>query len=374
MEYYNPYLEYLHVARIPEDWEEVAVKRGYIEPLGQNLTFEPTELVFQHGQPSVFWEREGGTPFRGQEAAKKRLDYKIRALTEGGRFKCLLTGSAGTGKTTLAWILVDRIMRQRPVRGDFYEILPNQIEGKAELDAFMRQLQAYDVVFIDEVHVLKQAVGVEPLYHTLADTGLPRYPLGHGEGWLEVPRTVSWIAATTEPGELDDTTGGALRRRLEPEIRLQPPSENELAQILTDQSMPISEKTAMEIARRSGGLPWQALAIYREAQDVARVQKSAIIDAEVAEETFQIMQLDSLGLLPMDRQVILALLQSPHTLANGTVRYKLSETALCGVAGVDPHTYKQMVQPKLVRMGYLTTVGGQVLTAKAINELSERLL
>jgi len=335
----------------------------------------PTELVFSPGQPSVLFAEENGVPFRGQEDAKHLMRIYIDALGPDDRIKALLTGPAGTGKTTLAWILAARIQdhrtRQGLPTGRFFEVLPAQIASKAELDQFMRELKPYDIVFVDEIHILRQNVGAEPLYHTLDDTGEPRYPLGNGQGWLDIPANVSWIGATTEPGELDGTTGGALRRRLSPEVRLEAPSIDTLVEILYDQSMPVADDyTARQMACRSGGLPWQVLNIYNTAEKVAKSKQRAIIDWTVANTTFQILGVDEYGLFGMDRDVIRTLLESPYKMRTGEVRYKMAETALCSAAGIDRHTYKEIVQPRLMRLGFLTTVGGQSLTTKAVELFS----
>lgn len=338
----------------------------------ETVTFTPTTLEFPPDTPSVFYEHEAGVPYRGQEGIKKRIDVKIQAMGSKDRFKALLLGPAGLGKTTLAWIIASRIQQHRASQGlppgRFFEILPNQINGKEELDLFVQQLQDYDIVFIDEIHVLKDAVGVEPLFHALADTGTPRYPLGQGQGWIPIPPTVSWIGATTDPGKMDDTNGGALRRRLYPELVLTPPSLDSLAQILMDQDMPIEKEAAFEIAQRSGGLPWQAIEIYKEARDLAKVMGDSQITKDHTKEAFDALQLDHRGLLPEDRAVLRALLRAPYKLANGTVRYRMSETALCAVVGIDRTTYKQKVQGKLLGMGYLSTIGGQSLTEKALDD------
>lgn len=339
----------------------------------QEKAFAPTRLEFEGNQPSVLYEAHGGIPYRGQEGVKRRLNMMVNTLHDDERIKVLLTGGAGSGKTALAWIVAkmiqDRHAKIGKVPGEFYEILPSQINTKADLDLLMHQLRDNDIIFIDEVHILKKNVGAEPLYHTLDDTGKPRYPLGDGKGWLDVPKSVSWIAATTEPGELDDTTGGALRRRLSPELRLDPPGDDVLAEILLDQYFPIENEAAEIIAARSGGLPWQALMLYKVAVQVAKFSGSKGITVALAEEALETAGVDEYGLTSEDRNVIFTLFESPYRTVGGVIRYKMSESALCAATGIDKNTYKQIIQPKLMRQGLLTTVGGQTLTEKAIRLL-----
>jgi Holliday junction resolvasome RuvABC ATP-dependent DNA helicase subunit len=339
----------------------------------RRFTFEPTELVFSPNQPSCFYEAEGGIVYRGQSAAKRRIEIKIAALTEESRFKCLFTGPAGTGKTALAWIVAQRIIEHRGY-GRFFEILPNQITTKDQLDAFMQQLEPGDIVFIDEIHVLCKHVGVESFYPVLADTGAPRYPLGSGGEhsgevrMLPIHPSVSWIGATTEPGELDATNGGALRRRLAPEIPLEAPTVDELVMILLDQDVQVEEDAAISIALRAGSLPWQLLSVYEEAKNVAAYEGAETVTEDHAVEAFDLLGLDSNGLYPDDRRVIEVLLQAKHRLRGkeGIIVHRMSEPALLAAAGLDRATYKQRVQPKLVKMGYLSTTGGQTLTEKAL--------
>jgi Holliday junction resolvasome RuvABC ATP-dependent DNA helicase subunit len=335
--------------------------------------FEPTPLVFAAGQPNGLHDAPGVVPYRGQDAAKRRLTLYIRALKAGERIKALFTGPAGTGKTTLARIVCS-MLHERQAEwgvgpGEYFELLPAQVSTKERLDEFMTRVvvDPYAVVFIDEVHTL---TNLEALFHVLHDTGAARYPLESG-AWIDVPATISWMAATTDPGELDRTTGGAMRRRLEPEYRLEAPSREVLASIVSDQgrvdALPVQDEAARAIAQRSV-FPWQAKAIYHEAKLVATVDEAEGLHPAHAQEAFEIMELDERGLLREDRDVIRSLFMAPYELASrpGVIRYRMSEEAVCSAAGVDRGTYKKRVQPKLIRLGLLTTVGGQSLTPRAV--------
>lgn len=338
------------------------------------LIFPETELVFPVTEtkktPDCFWDWEGGTTeFRGQEAAKARIDAHIEAVPVDGRIVMLLDGLAGIGKTTLAWIAAKKLRLRRYEQAfeeaRFFELLPNQFENKAEFDVFMQQLQRGDIVFIDEVHVLKSKVGAEPLYHTLANTGSPRYPLSGGRGWVDVDPTVSWIAATTEPETLDD----ALLRRLEPRVRLEPPDIDTLIAIINDQPMPVHPDAAEEIALRAGNLPWQALLVLNECRICAVNNGASRIDPDHAEAAFYLMGLDENGLFPEHRAVVHALLGAPRRIvATGETIYIMSEEALCATAGVNKETYRRRIKPVLMAKKYLTIRSGQCLLPKAIED------
>jgi Holliday junction resolvasome RuvABC ATP-dependent DNA helicase subunit len=149
---------------------------------------------------------------------------------------------------------------------------------------------------------------------------------------------------------------------MEPEIRLEPPSFEDLAAIIQDQDLRSEPDAALEMAVRSGGLPWQALLLYDEARAIAKSLSFSHISREVAEKAFITMGVDEYGLLPEDRQIITALLRVSHRMADGRVVHRMSQTALCATAGIDEVTFRERIQPKLYRQQLLTSIGGQTLT------------
>lgn len=345
--------------------------------------FSPTSLVFGPNEPDCFFESDpmGLLPYRGQDSAKERLTRYIGGLgLEHVRMKALLTGQAGTGKTTLARIIAHQLIDRQidlgwDIGGSYWELLPSQVAAKQKLDEFMLAVtqDPYAVVFIDEVHELANR---EALFHVLHDTGALKYPLESGR-WIDVPPTISWLAATTDPGALDDTNGGALRRRLEPEIQLEAPSKDDLAAIIQDQgvvdSLPVDDEAAVNIAERAL-FPWQARFIYKEAKLSARLAGATELTPTHAADAFRIMRIDRMGLLPEDRAVLAALLKLnggkgiPVVSQPGVNLYKMGEESLCAIAGVDRITYKKRVQPKLFRLGLMVVRSGQCLTDRAVDE------
>lgn len=345
-------------AMVPEDWIKLTL--GQMD--GEKFT--PTELVVKPGEPTCFFEGEEGIPFRGQDVAKELIDTTIETLRPGERFKVLLVGAAGTGKTTLAWISARRLIERRG--GRFFEILATQIAKLDDLARFVETLEDNDIVFLDEIHIIPENIGVEPLLHILADTGEPRLKIGTSQ--LLVPPSVSWIGATTDPGRMDRTTGGALRRRFDPIVRLEALRLEDMVAILQDRPFPIDDMAALDIAERSNQLPWHALSIYDTASRVAMREGSDKIYMEHAMAAFRLLKLDEHGLNADDYAVLRTLLRSPVSMASGELRYRMAMSGLCAASGVDEATYRSQVQPKLLRAGLLQTVGGQSLTDKAIRE------
>lgn len=330
--------------------------------------FKPTELAFKPGEPNVLFAEQGGIEFVGNELQKKRLFIKSHALRQEERFKTLLVGTAGTGKTSLAWIVADMLLK-RQGHGRFFEVLSSQLGTLDQLADFCRQLEPGDVVFIDEIHTVASTIGVEPLLHVLADTGQPRLKYGGSE--IRLPSPVHWIGATTDLGQMDRTTGGALRRRFDPIIRLETPDVDQLVSMLESRGetdMPIDREAAYEIAERSNGLPWQALSIYWEACQYARFENDDEVTMAHTMDALTTMELDAQGLGPDDRAIIEVLLNSPVTMASGEVKFRMAQGGLCASSGVDPEIYRIQVQPKLMRKGLLNTQGGQCLTEKAVRE------
>jgi Holliday junction resolvasome RuvABC ATP-dependent DNA helicase subunit len=335
---------------------------------------QPTPLTLKVGEPDCFYEGEGSYVYRGQDRTKLRIMNRLNTLAPHERFKCLFVGTAGTGKTTIARLVAIRLNKRRRdlglEEGQYYELLPAQLEDRLVLDRFMSRLitQPYATVFIDEIHKLTE---LERWFHVLHDSGQPRWPLLDGR-MIDIPATVSFIGATTDPGQMDNTSGGAMRRRMEPEFRLDEPDVATLAQIVEDTArgygMSVQKEGAVVIAERSY-YPWFVKMIFNEVQLLARLAKVKHVNVTMAIAALDLLEIDKMGLRKEDREVIRCLLRVPRRLVTkDVVRYSMSEEALCAAAGIDRGTYKKRVQPKLLRTGLLMTLGGQCLTDRAVTD------
>jgi holliday junction DNA helicase RuvB len=378
-----------HVSRMmPVDFAEQWEKQtGISLTTGRRLrggdeTFAPVDLdaIFATGQPDCLFEGEGMLPYRGQDLAKRRINLYVRGLKRDERRKFFFTGPAGTGKTTLARIVARMMQAQQAelglTSGGYYELLPAQVAEKGKLDEFMQAVVEDDraIVFIDEVHTL---TNIENMFHVLHETGELWYPMADGSR-LAVPRTISWFAGTTDKGEADKTTGGALLRRLEPEISLEPLTKDDIAAIVLDQAekdgLEMRNEAAFEVADRVM-FPWEAKdLVYKEAKLVAEVEGIGQILPNHVREAFEMLQIDDNGLRRDDREVIRTLLRVNDgkgialVTKPGVTRYRMDEQSLCSTVGIDRTTYGKRVKPKLMAKGYLIPIQGQCLTDKALAE------
>jgi Holliday junction resolvasome RuvABC ATP-dependent DNA helicase subunit len=337
------------------DWTEEDTS-GSVESTD---AFAPSSLEFGESEPSVFYAHEGGTVYQGQDLAKRRLTRFIETLGASDRLKCFLIGPAGTGKTALAKIIARRIVNRWEALGfepgPYFSIIPSALESAEILDRFMIQLSELPraIVFIDEVHDLGSSIKPERLFRVLDDTGDNPYITASGLE-IQIPNTICWITATTDPGRLDGLNGGPLLRRIRPMIELERPEPRILADILAARDMPSSPEARLMMAERSDGLPWKAIEIYANARAEALMDGADEITPEHVAIACSDMGLDENGLETADRRVLLGLMNQP--------RYKGSEDLICSLAGVDKSFFRSEVKPRLISRGFLTVFGGQMLT------------
>lgn len=319
---------------------------------GLSKTAPQIAIPFKAGDPYSF------DTYIGQSALKRRMVLRLESMKRGESLKALFFAPFGQGKTSLVRVLA-RELFERKLIDNYCETVAGRFETKVDLDRFLQSIKPYTLIFIDEIHGLGGAVR-DALYPAIQDNV---YPFQDGTNMVRLPEGLSWIGATTELGRVHP----ALQRRLIP-IMLEPLNVFERAVIAGTQTMVVNEEAAFEIANRCWS-PWEVKdEIYVTASDVAKSKKSEIITLAHVIESCDVLGIDKNSLRPHERRVLETLRKNPKTLRRGRV-YSMAKNPLVTISGVDAETFSSSVEPKLLRLGYISVSStGRELTAKALEE------
>jgi Holliday junction DNA helicase RuvB len=293
--------------------------------------------------------------FVGQERIKEQLGIALEAAKQRGEAldHVLLAGPPGLGKTSLAHIIREELgVGLRTVAGP-------ALERKGDLAAILTALEDRDLLFVDEIHRLANAVE-EILYPALEDF---RIDIIVGQG--PAARTLSLdlppftlVGATTRTGLL--TT--PLRERFGITYRLDLYSVAELACIVRRSArilgVAIADEAADEVARRARGTPRVANRILRRVRDVAQVRHDGAVTLPVAREALALLQVDEQGLERVDRELIGTI---AHKFGGGPVGLSTLAAAL----GEEPDTIEDVYEPYLLQLGLIQrTPRGRIVTPR----------
>jgi Holliday junction DNA helicase RuvB len=292
----------------------------------------------------------------GQAALKENLDVFIKAAS--GRNEpldhCLFYGPPGLGKTTLAYIIAhESDVGLRVTSGP-------AIEKSGDLAAILTNLEPNDVLFIDEIHRLGNAIE-EILYPAMEEYKLD-IVIGQGPSARSIridlnPFTL--VAATTRAGMITSP----LRDRFGIIGHLEFYSIEELTRILrrTSKILNISsdDKGLQEIARRSRGTPRIANRLLKRVRDFADVLADGTVTSDIADMALSRLDIDNTGLDRMDRKILETMIRS---FSGGPVGIE----SLAASIGEDKDTIEDVYEPYLIQKGYIKrTPRGRQVCAKA---------
>jgi Holliday junction DNA helicase RuvB len=318
----------------------------------------PEEAQFERQlRPRSFEE------YVGQEQAVASLRVSVEAARL--RSECvdhvLLYGPPGLGKTTLAGVIANEMGTNLVVTSG------PAVERGADLMGILTNLNASDILFIDEIHRLSRPVE-ELLYPAMEDYAV-NFVVDRGLHARTLKyqlRPFTLVGATTRPGMLS----APLRERFGIFHHLDFYSREELTRIVTRSAAILGAEIdlagAVEIAHRARGTPRVVNRLLRRVRDYAQVAGGDLITAAIARDALDKEGVDGRGLDRLDRRVLTAVIDH---YGGGPVGIE----ALAATINDEAESLTELVEPYLLKIGFLVrTPGGRRVTREAYHHLGKQ--
>lgn len=296
----------------------------------------------------------------GQEKTKKNLRVLIEAAKKRGEAieHVLLYGNSGLGKTTLAHIIAKELNSNIKVTSG------PAIEKIGDLASILTNLQAGDILFIDEAHRLNKLIE-EYLYPAMEEYNLDII-IGKGPSarsiQLELPK-FTLIAATTRISLLSSP----LRNRFGATYHLDFYEEKDVLDILKRSAKILGiesdDEGLEEVAKRARKTPRVANRLLKRVRDYAQVHGQGKVSKKIAQEALAMLEIDDLGLEPVDRLIISTIIEKFN---GGPVGVE----TLAAATFEERDTICDIYEPYLMQIGFLArTPQGRVATPLAYKHI-----
>ena len=294
--------------------------------------------------------------FIGQPKTREQLNIFIQAARQRSEAldHVLVFGPPGLGKTTLANILATEM------NANLRQTSGPVLEKAGDLAAMLTNLEANDVLFIDEIHRMNPAIE-EILYPAMEDYQLD-IMIGEGPAARSIKLNLppfTLVGATTRAGLLTSP----LRDRFGIVQRLQFYDIDDLSLIVERSSrllnIDFEPEGVRAIAARSRGTPRIANRLLRRVRDFVQVKGDGRLTKHIANEALDMLEVDHHGLDLLDRNMLLAIM---HKFDGGPVGID----SIAAAIGEERGTIEDVVEPYLIQQGFLMrTARGRIATKSA---------